>query len=87
MPAGDYLSFPSNEDGIKITVGPPYGNEQVLLFASDKPLPELAFTKSANGMRLLKEDLSSVERDISENSKNRAARLTHAVTTIKTAAQ
>lgn len=87
MPAGDFLSFPSHEDGIKITVGPPYGNEQVLLFASDKPLPELVFIKSANGMRLLKEDLPAVERDISENSKKHAARLTHAATTIKTAAQ
>jgi len=84
LPAGDYQSFPSNDDGIKITVGPPYGKEQILLYASDKPLPELEFIKSANGMRLLKEDLTAIQNQITAASKIHQAKLAQASTTIKT---
>jgi len=87
MAAGDFVSFPRNEDGIKITVGPPYGEERAMLYASDKPLPELAFIKSANGMRLLKDDINSVTGIIEKFTTQGQAQLSQASAVIKTVPQ
>jgi len=87
LPPGDFMSFPTREDGIKIVVGPPYGREQVLLYASDLPLPELNFIKSANGMRLLIQDMSAIDELLNQYSAQNHATLVHAVSVINTAEQ
>ena len=85
LPAGDYQQFPNENDGIKITVGPPFGQEKVMLFASDKPLPDLPFVKSVNGMRLLRGTLASVEQQVSEQMNSQSAQLAQATSVINTA--
>lgn len=84
LPAGDYMSFPLAEDGIRITVGPPYGEEQVLLYASNKPLPKLAFSQSSNGLRQLKRNISDVESTIRKHGARLHADIAQAKNTIAT---
>lgn len=84
LPAGDYMTFPVTGTGIRITVGPPYGEEQVVLYASNKPLPELAFRQSNNGLRQLKNNLSEVESTVRKHSKDVHAEITLATNTLTT---
>jgi len=84
LPAGDYMNFPLAEDGIRITVGPPYGEEQVVLYASNKPFPKLAFSQSSNGLRQLKSNMSDVESAIRKHGARLHADIALAKNTIAT---
>lgn len=78
--AGEFQNFPSAADNIKLTVGPPYGKERAVLFASNKPLPKLGFTKIINGMQQLKLNLAQIESTLRTHAESHDAYLSKATT-------
>jgi len=58
---GWYFAVPNARDPFMYRVAAPYGNEYVYVFASDKPLPELAGAETGGGLRLLQGDVAAIE--------------------------
>ena len=54
--------IPSDDDDFDLEVGPPFGNESILVFASTKPLPEMAGDDIGRGLTLLQDNVEGVQR-------------------------
>ena len=54
--------IPSDDDDFDLEVGPPFGNESIMVFASTKPLPEMAGDDIGRGLTLLQDNVEGVQR-------------------------
>ena len=60
--AGKTYTIPDEEDQFDLTVTPPFGTENIVVFASTEPLPEVAGNDFGAGLVLLDEVLGQVKR-------------------------
>ena len=59
--AGRTYAIPNDKDAFDLEVGPPFGAENVLVFASTVPLPEMAGDDIGRGLTLLRGGLSELQ--------------------------
>jgi hypothetical protein len=59
--AGRTYAIPNDKDEFDLEVGPPFGSENVLVFASTVPLPEMAGDDIGRGLMLLRDGLSELQ--------------------------
>lgn len=80
-PAGAFMPIPSREQAFRFTVAPPFGDELILAFASDRADIELPGQRLPTGLRLLGVDAATVEQSIREASGERYGRAQLALST------
>ncbi len=60
--AGRTYAIPNDKDAFDLEVGPPFGSENVLVFASTAPLPEMAGDDIGRGLKQLRGELAELRR-------------------------
>ncbi|MGD8569542.1 MAG: DUF4384 domain-containing protein [Gammaproteobacteria bacterium] len=58
---GLFIAVPDRDDPFRFVVNPPFGQETLWVFASSKPLPTLAGTTLANGLKKLTQPLATIK--------------------------
>lgn len=58
---GLFIAVPNRDDPFRFVVKPPFGQETLWVFASSRPLPTLAGTTLANGLKALSQSLATIK--------------------------
>ena len=66
--AGSFIPVPDPEAAFKFTVQPPFGQETLWAFATDRPLPPLPGKALPNGMMRMAQDIEAIRRTIKKQS-------------------
>ncbi|WP_455205520.1 DUF4384 domain-containing protein [Kaarinaea lacus] len=70
--SGLFIPIPNERNPFQFKVGPPFGKETLWVFASDKTLPSIITTKSANGSLLINQDIAEIKSLLRHQATNNA---------------
>lgn len=87
LAAGDYVSLPQPGDHYRFVTTAPFGSETLYAFASTKPLPQLEYSKTVNGLRRIAQNLSQINLLFELHGKQQRATLASATLNLRTKAR